>query len=89
LFFLIYCSACLKLKHAGIRPTETVPCPYCNNEIPIESKVCPYCGINFEEPPDAKFDIRLRMDLPKQKSNLPHGYTPVKCPTEEENKRLF
>jgi hypothetical protein len=28
--------------------------------------------------------LRISLDAPKQQSNLPHGYTPVKGPTEEE-----
>jgi len=33
--------------------------------------------------------LRISPDAPKQQSNLPHGYAPVKGPTEEEKKRLF
>jgi uncharacterized membrane protein YvbJ len=73
----------------GPRPTLTVPCPFCNRDIPIESKVCSYCGKKFEENPDMDVGLRISLDAPKQQSNLPHGYTPVKRPTEEEKKRLF
>lgn len=89
LFFLIYKSVYLQLQHVGPRPTLTVPCPFCNRDIPIESKVCPYCGKKFEENLDIDVGLRISLDAPKQQSNLPNGYTPVKGPTEEEKKRLF
>lgn len=67
-----------------------MPCHFCNRDIPIESKVCSYCGKKFEENPDMDFGLRIRLDAPKQQSNLPHGYTPAnKGPTEEKKKRLF
>jgi len=89
LFFLVYRSVYVKLRRFDFKPTETAPCPFCNEDISMESRVCPYCGTKFEEHPDMKFDMRLRADVPKQKSDSLHGYTPVKGPTEEQKKKLF
>ena len=89
LFFMVYRSVYNKLKNSKFKPTDNAPCPFCNKNIPIESKECGYCGAKFKENPDMELDPRLRLDLPKKEPNVPYGYTPVKGPTEEQKKRLF
>jgi len=85
----IYRSLYVKLCEANIKPTDKAPCPFCNQEIPIDSTVCPYCKAKFKDKSDLEIDPRLDLKAPKQEFNVPHGYTPVKGPTEEEKKRLY
>lgn len=89
LFFGIYRSVYRRLSSSNIRPTDSAPCPFCDKDISIESKQCPYCGTKFKENHEARLDPRLTFDLSKKEIMVPHGYTPVKGPTEEQKKRLF
>jgi len=89
LFFFIYRSVYIKLQHVEIKPSDTAPCPFCDKDIPMESRVCPYCGTKFKENPEIKIDPILKIDAPKPQFNLTKGYTPVKGPTEEQKKRLI
>lgn len=85
-----FCKEIRYRLHAGIlRPLKTAPCPFCDRDIPIESKVCPYCGQKFEEKISTEIDARFRVDIPKPEFKVTPGYLPIKGPTEEEKKRLF
>ena len=66
LFFMVYRSVYNKLKSSKIKPTDNAPCPFCNKDIPIESKECGYCGAKFQENTEVELDPRLKVDLPKK-----------------------
>ena len=88
-FYKNYRAVYQRILEGKLKPAVTAPCPNCNRDIPIDSSVCLYCGSKFEENPDAKIDLALRVEAPKQQSNLPHGYTPVKGPTEEQKRKVI
>jgi len=88
-FYKNYKAVYQRIYEGKLKPAVTAPCPNCNRDIPIDSRVCLYCGSKFEENPDAKIDLALRIEAPKQQSNLPHGYTPVKGPTEEQKRKVI
>ncbi len=88
-FYNTYRTIYLKIHEGKLKPAVTAPCPICNKDIPIESKVCPYCETEFEENPDMEIDPILKVEVPKKQLNMSPGYTPVKGPTEEEKKKVY
>jgi hypothetical protein len=44
LFYTVYRDTYLSLNKGNLKAVITAPCPGCNREIPIESRVCPHCG---------------------------------------------
>ena len=89
LFFIIYRKIYHNLYSAKLKPVDKAPCPFCDKDIPMESRVCPYCGARFEASKDTELDPVLKIDVQKQQFASSHGYTPVKGPTKEEKNRLF
>ena len=87
-FYNIYNLLHKKLLKANIKPTERAPCPFCNSEIPIDSKTCQYCGAKFEKREDTEIDPRLNLELPKQQFTKPSAYSFVKGPTDEQKNKL-
>jgi hypothetical protein len=47
LFFVCYKDAYSNLQTEKIKPKLKAPCPFCNREIPLDSKSCSYCGKIF------------------------------------------
>jgi hypothetical protein len=89
MFFKVYREVYLSLKEGKIKAADTAPCPQCDRDISIESKVCPHCGAKFDEQTPIKIDPRLTIEMPKSEYNLPPGYAPIKGPTEAQKKKLF
>ena len=56
LFFFCYRSVYNNLQSEKVKPKLLVPCPFCNNEIPIDSKSCKYCGKILESKEEINFD---------------------------------
>ena len=52
LFFICYRDVYGNLQTDKTKPALTVPCPFCNREIPIDSKSCNYCGKVFKIDPE-------------------------------------
>jgi hypothetical protein len=48
LFYMCYRNVCGSLEIEKVKPVLTVPCPFCDREIPMDSKSCKYCGRVFE-----------------------------------------
>jgi len=89
LFFRSYQEINFMLCEGKLKAAVNAPCPYCNRDIPIESKVCPYCATEFEKDAIIQVDPILSIDVPKTHQDVPKGYAPIKGPTEEEKKKLF
>jgi hypothetical protein len=89
MYFKIFQEVHLSLKEGKIKAAVTAPCPQCNRDISIESKICPNCGAKFDENNPITIDPRLTIEMPKSDYNLPSGYAPIKGPTEAQKNRLF
>jgi hypothetical protein len=87
-FYNIYNILHKKLLKANLKPTERAPCPFCNSDIPIDSKNCQYCGAKFEKHEETEIDPRLTLDLPKEKIMTPKAYSFVKGPSDEQKNKL-
>lgn len=88
-FYNHYKSIYLSIHEGKFKPAVTAPCPNCDKDIPIESRVCPYCETKFEEHPEMEIDPRLKVEPLKQQFNLPQGYAPVKGPTKEQKEKVI
>ena len=89
MYFKIFQEVHLSLKEGKIKAAVTAPCPQCNKDISIESKICPNCGAKFDESKPITIDPRLTIQMPKSEYSLPPGYAPIKGPTEAQKNRLF
>jgi len=89
MFFFMYSAIYIQLKRAGVSPVKTAPCPFCDQDIPVESRACPYCGAKFKENVEAEIDPRLTIEPIKVEQSGQPGFTPVKGPTEEEKNRVY
>ena len=47
IFYICYYNVQRSLQSEKVKPNLRVPCPFCNREIPIDSKSCKYCGKVF------------------------------------------
>jgi len=47
MFYICYNNVQGNLQTERVKPNLQVPCPFCNREIPIDSKSCKYCGKVF------------------------------------------
>jgi hypothetical protein len=65
------------------------PCPFCNRDIPHESKVCPYCGKKFEEISLPEIDTRLNFEPPKMRYKKPKGYSPAEGMSKKQKRLIF
>jgi len=77
-----------KLLMANLKPTERAPCPFCNQEIPIDSKICQYCNAKFEKHEETEIDPRLCLELPKEKLMTPKAYSFMKGPSDKQKNKL-
>ena len=87
-FFNIYKFLHEKLMEANLQPTERAPCPFCNQDISIDSKVCRFCGAKFEHRSEIDIDPRFITDGSKKQIASPQVYSFVKGPTEEQKNKL-
>jgi hypothetical protein len=55
-FYKNYKSVYKRIRQGSLKLTVTAPCPNCNRDIPVESKMCSYCGTEFMENPEMKID---------------------------------
>jgi hypothetical protein len=55
-FYKNYKAVSKKIRGGSLKPTVTAPCPNCNRDIPVESKMCLYCGTKFVQNPEMKID---------------------------------
>jgi len=87
-FYNIYHLLHKKLLEANLKPTESAPCPFCNQDIPIDSKICQYCGAKFEKHKETEIDPRLCLELPKEKLMTPKAYSFMKGPSDKQKNKL-
>ena len=89
LFVNCYKTSYEYLEKSGIKAIPLVPCPYCEHIIPVTSTSCRHCGVEFKKDVKEQLDPRLNMDMPKpMHPAVPHGYTPVEGPSEEQKRRV-
>ncbi len=55
-FYKNYKAVYKRIRDDSLKRTVTAPCPNCNRDISIESKMCSYCGTEFVENPEMKID---------------------------------
>jgi len=84
----IYSFLYKKIMEANIKPTDFAPCPFCNKEISIDSKVCRFCGAKFEHRSETDIDPRFTMEVPKQEISSSQAYSFVKGPSEEQKNKV-
>jgi len=89
LFFKSYREAYYMLAEGTLKAAVTAPCPFCNRDIPVNSKKCYYCNGEFEKEATIDVDPSLNFELPKSRFDGPKNYIPVKGPTESEKNKLY
>lgn len=89
LFFKSYREAYYMLEEGKLKAAETAPCPFCNRDIPIDSKTCLYCNREFKKDASIDLDPRFNFELPKSRFEGPNNYIPVEGPTETEKNKLY
>ena len=55
-FYKNYKTVYKRIHEGSIKLTVTAPCPNCNRDIPVESKMCSFCGTEFIENPEMKIN---------------------------------
>lgn len=89
LFFKSYREAYYKLAEGTLKAAVTAPCPFCNRDIPVNSKKCYYCNREFEKEATIDVDPSLNFELPKSRFDGPNNYIPIEGPTESEKNKLY
>lgn len=87
-FYNIYHLLHKKLLKANLKPTDRAPCPFCNQEIPIDSKICQYCNAKFEKNEETEIDPRFCIELPKDKQMTPQAYSFMKGPSKAQKNKV-
>lgn len=77
-----------KLLEANLKPTDRAPCPFCNQEIPIDSQICQYCNAKFEKHEETEIDPRFCIEIPKDKQMTPQAYSFMKGPSNKQKNKV-
>jgi hypothetical protein len=89
LFFKSYREVYHMLAEGTLKAAVNAPCPFCNRDIPVDSKICYYCSAEFEKDATIDVDPRFNFELPKSRFDGPKNYIPIEGPTETEKNKLY
>jgi len=65
LFYSVYRDAYLTINQGKLKAVITAPCPYCDKEIPMQSKICPYCETELKNIQEEEIDVKPAQDQPQ------------------------